>query len=168
MGLVLWFTGLSGSGKTTICNELLKSFPNALLIDGDIIRKQISSDLGYTKPERDEHIKRVIYYIKEKQIEYNIILASLLSPTKTIRDKARKELDNFIEIYVKCPIEVCISRNVKGLYKERKNMVGLDIPYEEPLNPELILETDKYNLEQCISIIKTYLKNYKSIKYDIS
>lgn len=159
MTLILWFTGLSGSGKTTICNELSKELENILIIDGDEIRKVISRDLGYTKQDRDEHILRVIEYVRNRQMDYNIILVSVISPTRWVRDFAREKLDNFNEIYIKCPVEICISRNPKGLYNKNTNIVGLDIPYEEPTKPELIIETDKLNLKDCILKIRRYIND---------
>lgn len=159
MTYILWFTGLSGSGKTTICNELSKEFDNILVVDGDEIRKIISKDLGYTKQERDEHILRVIEYVRKKQKDYDIILVSVISPTRWVRNFARKRLDNFNEVYIKCPVDICMSRNPKGLYNTTRNMVGLDIPYEEPLNPELVVETDKFNLKECILKIREYIND---------
>ena len=165
-GLTIWFTGLSGSGKTTIADELVERLRNeekgAVLLDGDIVRKTLSADLGYTKEDRDKHITRIAHVcalITENGIPN---IACVISPTKKIRDYARLAITNFIEVYVHCPIEICEQRDVKGHYErvrkgEIKDFVGITIPYEEPSNPEIIVSTDKMAVSECVDKIMNFL-----------
>jgi len=171
-GYTIWLTGLSGSGKTTIAVSLVEILRNrnipVILLDGDEIRKTISSDLGFSKEERDKHIYRVynISNIISKNEVLNIV--SVISPNRKIRNDARKLIENFIEIYVKCPIDICIKRNTKGLYNKKpgkkiNNVVGLDIKYEEPLNPDIVVETDKSTVSECVNLIVSELEKRKII-----
>ena len=156
-GFTLWFTGLPCSGKTTISNivekELRKRGLSVESLDGDEVRQHLSSDLGFSKEDRDKHIQRIGFIAKLLSRNGVATLASFVSPYKAIRDHVRSEIENFVEIYVKCPVEVCIQRDVKGMYKkalagEIKNFTGISDPYEEPLNPELILDADKETPEE--------------------
>ena len=166
-GFTLWFTGLSGSGKSTIAEGLARKLRmidiSVVLLDGDEVRKTLSSDLGYTKEERDFHITRVAnvsYLITKNDV---ICIACVISPTKKIRDFARKTINNFIEVYTKCPISVCMKRDVKGHYQKVKNgeikdFVGINVPYEEPEKPEIILDTDKESVNESIDRLLQYLE----------
>jgi len=166
--VVIWLTGLSGSGKTTIAEHLSNYFINNNvkheILDGDIYRAILSPRDGYSKQERDEFRYKVLF-IAELLIKNQIVcIIPLLSSTRKLRDDARNRFDNFVEIYVKCPIEVCEERDPKGYYKkirkgELKEFVGFDIPYEEPLSPELIIDSDKLNVFESIKKIIDYLSN---------
>lgn len=163
---VLWFTGLSGSGKTTIANllvELLREKGNSVvLLDGDTVRETLSRDLGYTKTQRNKHIKRVAnvcYLISKSEV---MSVACVISPSKKIRKFARNLIgDNFIEIFIKCPINVCAKRDVKGHYEKAKkgeiDFVGFNVPYEEPENPEIVIETNKETVIQAVEKIMNFL-----------
>ena len=162
----LWLKGLSGSGKTTIANQLsdyLTSLSlNNEVLDGDIYRAVLSANAGYSEKERNAFRKKIIFLTKILNKHGISCIIALLSSSRSIRDEARDELDNFIEVYVKCPIEVCIKRDPKGLYQKRKEgleklVVGIDIVYEEPLHPEIIVETDKLSLETTTSVIMNKL-----------
>ena len=151
-GFTLWFTGLPCSGKTTmseiIAKELRDRDLNVETLDGDELRRNLSKDLGFSKEDRETHIKRVGFIAKLLSRNGVATLAAFVSPYREVRKYLRIEIGNFIEIFVKCPVEVCIERDVKGMYKkalagEIQNFTGISDPYEEPLNPEVVVETDK-------------------------
>jgi adenylylsulfate kinase len=153
----LWFTGLPCSGKTTISEivekELRERGLNIEVLDGDEVRKNLSKDLGFSKEDRDTHIRRIGFLAKLLSRNGVATLAAFVSPYREIRDFLRSEILNFVEVYVKCSLEACIQRDVKGMYKkaiagEIKNFTGISDPYEEPLNPEVIVETDKETPEE--------------------
>jgi len=126
---------------------------NVESLDGDEIRKHFSKGLGFTKEDRDTHILRMGFIAKLLSRNGVAVLAAFVSPYREIRDQIRNDMEGFIEIFVRCSLEVCIERDVKGMYKkalagEIKNFTGVSDPYEEPLNPELILETDKESVEE--------------------
>ena len=158
-GSVIWLTGLPGSGKTTIARGLEKYFKDneyrIEVLDGDFVRKNLSPDLGFTKEERDQHNKRVIFLSNLLARNGVIVIVSLISPYRKVRDFARSELNKFFEVFVKCSIEKCIERDPKGLYKkalngEIKDMTGIQHPYEEPLNPEVIVDTEREKTNESI------------------
>ncbi len=158
-GFTAWFTGLPCSGKTTIADgvaEVLRGRGLKVeLLDGDIVRKGLTSDLGFSKEDRDENIKRVTYVSKLLTRNGVAVLATFVSPYRERRAKTREEIGDFVEIYTRCPVEICIERDEKGMYKkaiagEIKDFTGIDDPYEEPEDPELILDTDKMGVEECV------------------
>jgi adenylylsulfate kinase len=164
-GVTLWFTGLPCSGKSAIADivaEKLKAQGlRAERLDGDIVRQDLTRDLGFSKADRDENIRRVTFVAKLLARNGVAVLVSFISPYREMRDRARQQVRNFVEIYVKCPVEVCAQRDVKGMYQkamrgEIKEFTGVNDPYEEPLHPELVLETDKETLDQ--SVEKTMAK----------
>ncbi|MCF7861788.1 adenylyl-sulfate kinase [Candidatus Woesearchaeota archaeon] len=166
-GFVLWFTGLSGSGKSTIADrvkeELLKKNIPIEQLDGDEVREHLTRDLGFSKEDRDENIRRIAFVAKLLSRNKVGIIASFISPYEDIRKEVRDSVTNFIEIYVNAPLEVCEARDVKGLYKkaragEIKNFTGISDPYEEPKNPEIELKTDKSSIEECVKQVIHYLK----------
>ncbi|UCH57439.1 MAG: adenylyl-sulfate kinase [Candidatus Bathyarchaeota archaeon] len=157
-GFTAWFTGLPCSGKTSIADgvaEILKERGYRVeRLDGDIVRKSLTSDLGFSKEDRDENIKRVTFVAKLLTKNNVAVLATFVSPYRERRAKTREEIGNFVEIYIRCPVEVCMKRDIKGMYRkamagEIKNFTGISDPYEEPENPELILDTDKETVEEC-------------------
>lgn len=156
-GVTVWFTGLPCSGKTAVADrvaEILRGQGYKVeRLDGDIVRQSLTRDLGYSREDRNENIRRVTFVAKLLTRNGVIVLTSFISPYRDIRAYARQEIGEFIEVYTKCPLEVCIQRDVKGMYQkalrgEIKEFTGISDPYEEPLNPELILETDKETLEE--------------------
>lgn len=156
-GVTVWFTGLPSSGKTTIAHRLEAALRDrghrVEVFDGDVIRKDLCSELGFSKQDRDTNIKRIAFVCKLLTRNGVVAIAAAISPYRETREYARKEIGDFLEVYVKCPLEVCARRDVKGLYKkalngEIKNFTGVDDPYEEPLKPELVLETDKEGIEE--------------------
>ena len=162
-GFTIWFTGLSGSGKTTLSkmveSELRRrGIKKVELLDGDVIRTQLSKGLGYSKEDRDTNIKRIGFVCKLLSRNGVIAIAAAISPYREVRDFNRKEIGDFVEVYCKSSLEVCIQRDVKGLYKkalagEIKNYTGIDDPYEEPLNPEVVLDTDRETPEASVQKI---------------
>jgi len=166
---VLWFTGLPSSGKSTIAHNVEKSLfelgCHTYVFDGDNIRHGLCKDLGFSSSDRSENIRRIAEVIKLFIDAGIICLSAFVSPTRKDRENARKIIGNkdFIEIYVKCSIEVCENRDKKGLYKKAKaglipNYTGVNGLYEEPLSPDLILETDKYSIEQCKEKVINFVK----------
>lgn len=161
-GAVIWITGLPASGKTTIAEALAEklraqSAPVEIL-DGDEIRRGLSSDLGFSAEDRHQHNRRVIFVSKLLIRNGIIVLVPLISPYRETREFARRELGRFIEVYVRCPVEECMRRDPKGLYAkalrgEIKNFTGIDDPYEEPQNPEVTLETNRFSSEECVQRI---------------
>lgn len=157
-GVVLWFTGLSGSGKSTIANEvayrLHKKGKLTYVLDGDNIRHGLNKDLGFTPEDRAENIRRVSEVANLFADAGVITLTAFISPYRKDRNFCRSLLqDRFMEIYTKAPLEICEERDPKGLYKKAragdiKKFTGIDAPYEPPENPELIIETDKETIEE--------------------
>jgi len=158
-GFVLWFTGLSGSGKSAIADKVAEKLKERGLkierLDGDIVRKSLTKDLGFSENDRNENIKRVTFVAKLLSRNDVGVIASFISPYREIRKHVRNEVTNFIEVYTKCPLDVCIQRDPKGLYKkalngEIENFTGVSHPYEEPENPEILLKTDKLTVEESV------------------
>jgi len=171
-GFTLWFTGLSGAGKTTIANGVVKTLRQrnvpVVLFDGDIVRKALSPDLKYTTKDRDEQVRRIanVCYITSENFILNISCTN--SATKKERNYARSLINNFVEVYVKCPLEVCEQRDVKGYYHKvregkLKNFVGFDIKYEEPENSDITFETDKETEEESINRLVKLLEDKEII-----
>lgn len=166
-GFTLWFTGLPRSGKSTIADAVSEELQQRGLkverLDADIIRKHLWKELGYSKEDRDENIRRATFLAKLLTKNGIAVLTSFISPYKELRDYARGEIDDFVEIYVKCPVEVCIQRDTRGMYKkalagEIPNFTGISDPYEEPLNPEVLIESDKETLEESVTKVMTRIK----------
>src|SRR5579863_5763506 len=161
-GFTIWFTGLSGSGKSTLSeiieHRLKERGRNVEVLDGDIVRTHLSKGLGFSREDRDTNIKRIAFVCHLLTRNGAVCISAAISPYREAREWARQEIGNFVEVYVKCPLEVCQQRDVKGLYKlvdegKIKNFTGIDDPYEEPENPELIIETDRETIEESVARI---------------
>jgi adenylylsulfate kinase len=172
-GFTVWFTGLSCSGKTTVskkvAEELLKRGLKVEVLDGDVVRTNLSKGLGFSKEDRDTNIKRIGFVCKLLSRNGVVAIGAAISPYRDIRDYNRQQIGDFVEVYCKCPLEVCIERDVKGLYKkalagEIPNYTGVSDPYEEPLNPEVVLETDKEALEQSVGKVIRKLEELRYIE----
>ena len=159
-GVTIWFTGLPCSGKTTLAKavreELERRGYYVESLDGDVTRKYLSKGLGFSKEDRDENIRRVGFVCSLLTKAGAIVTAAFVSPYESIRQEIREQIKDFVLVYVRCPVEVCIERDVKGMYKkalagEIKNFTGISDPYEEPENPEVIVDTDKENIEESAS-----------------
>jgi adenylylsulfate kinase len=166
-GLVVWFTGLSGSGKSTISIEVEKMLNEkglaAYLLDGDNIRCGINSDLGFSDEDRNENIRRVGEIAALFRDAGVITLVSFISPFREMRRVARERAgkENFIEVYVSTDFETCMKRDPKGLYKKDiKNFTGKDSVYEKPENPEIILDTIQNSAEECAEIVYREILEY--------
>jgi adenylylsulfate kinase len=156
-GFTLWFTGLSGAGKTTLARlvetELSARGHKVEVLDGDIIRTNLSKGLGFSKEDRDTNIRRIGFVCNLLTRNDVVAIAAAISPYREVRDELRRDIGAFVEVYVSCPIAVLAERDVKGLYKkalagEIKNFTGVDDPYESPLAAEVIVETDIETPEQ--------------------
>ena len=168
-GLTVWFTGLSGAGKTTICKavatELLAHGLQVEVIDGDIIRNHLCKDLGFSKEDRDENIRRIAFVSQLLTRNGAVVLVSAISPYRASRDQARKTIGNFMEVYVSTPLSVCEVRDPKELYQKARSgkihgFTGIDDPYEPPLNPEIICNTNQESTRESSSkVVSAVLKN---------
>ena len=156
-GFTLWFTGLSGAGKSTLArlveSDLIARGHRVEVLDGDVIRTNLSKGLGFSKEDRDTNIRRIGFVCNLLARNQVVAIAAAISPYREVRDEVRRDIGTFVEVYVKCPIDVLAERDVKGLYKralagEIKNFTGVDDPYEAPLAAEVIVETDIESAEE--------------------
>jgi len=156
-GVVIWFTGLSGSGKTTIAHVLEEKLANAdvpvELLDGDVVRENLSKGLGFSEEDRNTNIRRIAFVAHLLQRNGTFVITAAISPYRAIREEARATAKDFIEVYANAPLEVCEERDVKGLYAkaragEIKGFTGIDDPYEPPSGPEVELRTDELSVEE--------------------
>lgn len=167
-GFTLWFTGLSGAGKSTLSeaieHRLKASGQKVEVLDGDVVRTHLSKGLGFSREDRDTNIKRIAFVCGLLTRNDVICISAAISPYRETRQWARDHIGDFVEVYVKCPIEVCRQRDVKGLYKlvdegKIKGFTGVDDPYEEPEHPELIVETDRETVEESVGRIFARLED---------
>jgi adenylylsulfate kinase len=167
----VWFTGIPCCGKTTIADQvaivLKKKDYTVERLDGDVVRQGLTSDLGFSKKDRDENIRRATFVAKMLTRNNVIVLATFVSPYREQRRNAREEIERFVEVYVRCPVEICMKRDVKGMYQKAlggkiKHFTGVDDPYEEPEHPELILNTDTETIEESV---KKVLHTIKELGY---
>ena len=161
-GFVLWFTGLSGAGKTTIALALLPKLQELGMkverLDGDVVRETLTRDLGFSKEDRDKNIERVTFVAKLLSRNNVAVLGSFISPYAKTRDYVRNETTNFIEVFVSTPLEVCEERDVKGMYAkarsgEIKNFTGISDPYEAPVNPDIEVPTHNQTVEESVDFL---------------
>jgi len=165
-GFVLWFTGLSGAGKTTISQGVefqlkTRGFPVEVL-DGDVVRTHLSKGLGFSKEDRDINIRRIGFVASLLSRNQVIVIVSAISPYQETRSQVRQMTENFVEVYVKASLDACEKRDVKGLYAkarsgEIKQFTGINDPYEEPVNPEIICNTDQETIEESVIKVISYL-----------
>lgn len=159
---ILWFTGLSASGKSSVANafahRLFERGNQAFVLDGDNVRHGLNKDLGFDEAGRKENIRRIGEVSKLFVESGQIVLTAFISPYREDRQVVRAlvEEGEFIEVYVRCSVETCEKRDPKGLYKKARNaeipnFTGISAPYEEPVNPEIILDTERYSIEECVN-----------------
>jgi adenylylsulfate kinase len=166
-GVTVWLTGLSGAGKTTITQALeaklrAKDYPLEVL-DGDVVRTNLTKGLGFSKPDRDENIRRIGFVANLLTRHSVIVIVSAISPYRDIRQEVKEKIGDFVEVFVNAPLEVCEERDVKGLYKkaragEIKSFTGIDDPYEAPLNPDVECRTDLETLEESVGKVWSKLE----------
>ena len=151
-GFTLWFTGLPCSGKSTLAElvgkELMRRGRSVEILDGDVVRTNLTKGLGFSKEDRDENIRRIGFVCALLSKHGAVAISAAISPYRAIRDEVRLKTPNFVEVYVAAPLEVCIQRDVKGMYKkalagEIKNFTGVSDPYEPPIHPEIVIDTQK-------------------------
>jgi adenylyl-sulfate kinase len=161
-GVTVWFTGMSGSGKTALAvplqEELGKRGLRVERLDGDIVRQSLTRDLGFTKEDRDKNIERVTFVAKLLTRNGVAVLCSFISPYQAVRAKVKQEVGNFVEVYCYAPLEALIERDVKGLYKkalagEIKNFTGVSDPYEPPTNPDVTIDSSSETVEESLAKI---------------
>ncbi len=166
-GFTIWFTGLSSAGKTTISRlveaELRGQGFLVEVLDGDVVRQNLSQGLGFSKADRDTNIRRIAFVSKLLTRNHVVTLVAAISPYREAREAARKEIGNFVEVYVRCPLGTCMARDTKGLYRKALEgaipyFTGISDPYEEPLEPEIILHTDQATPEECAAKILHHLR----------
>ncbi|MGQ5113330.1 adenylyl-sulfate kinase [Bacillus halotolerans] len=170
---ILWLTGLSGSGKSTIANaaarELFEQGYQVIVLDGDNIRHGLNKDLGFSDEDRKENIRRIGEVAKLFVQQGTIVMTAFISPFREDRDQVRQlvEAGEFNEVYIKCDLDICEQRDPKGLYKKARNgeipfFTGIDSPYEEPEAPELVLDSGQYDREECKNQLIEFVKQQMS------
>ncbi|HUA33176.1 MAG TPA: adenylyl-sulfate kinase [Candidatus Binataceae bacterium] len=159
-GFTLWFTGLSGSGKSTlanlVANELRERGHRVEILDGDEVRQNLSKGLGFSKEDRDTNIRRIGWVCHLLARNGVIAISAAISPYRSVRDEVRRQHERFFEVFVKCPLDVLVERDVKGLYKkaiagEIKGFTGVSDPYEEPLKPELVVDSSVESIDDSLA-----------------
>lgn len=172
LGFTIWFTGLPSAGKSTLARLLHEMFDEAglgnAILDGDEVRQRLTKGLGFTKADREENIRRIAYVSKLLTKVGAISIVAAISPYRESRSRARAEIGNFIEVHVDCPLQICIDRDVKGLYAkasrgEIENFTGISDPYEPPLNPEIVVRTEREDPLTNVQIILNYLVDHHYI-----
>ncbi len=176
-GFVIWFTGLSGAGKSTIAHELAKEFErrnlNYEILDGDVVRTHLSKGLGFSKADRDTNIRRIGWVANTLARHGCITVCAAISPYRDIRDEVRRQGGRFVEVWVNAPLEVCEQRDVKGLYKkaragEIKEFTGISDPYEEPLNPDVVVDTEAEELAESVARVLARLEEKGYIRTSVT
>ncbi|PTL36666.1 adenylyl-sulfate kinase [Candidatus Methylomirabilis limnetica] len=168
-GFTLWFTGLSGSGKTTLARQVWRELRarglKVEVLDGDVVRQNLSKGLGFSKEDRDTNIRRIGFVCNLLSRNGVIAIAAAISPYRAVRDEVRASQDTgrFVEVFLDCPIELLMKRDVKGLYQKAltgkvENFTGISDPYEPPENPEIVLHTDQETEEQSMAKILAWLE----------
>jgi len=174
-GCTLWFTGMSGAGKSTIANVIapkLRALGKRVeILDGDEVRTNLSKGLGFSKEDRDTNIRRIGYVAQLLTRNGAVVITAAISPYREIRDEVRGRIGDFVEIYAKCPLDTLVARDVKGLYKkalagEIKEFTGVSDPYEEPLRPEVVVETNRETVEESVNKILTRLQELGFLAQD--
>lgn len=172
-GFVVWIEGIPCSGKSTIAQELSRRLRAAggkvQILDGDEVRRMFSPELGFTRKDREMHARRVSYVAQMLASHGVIVLVAMITPYETSRQAARAEVqESFVEVWLRCPVEVCRERDAKGLYARAlqgslSKLTGIDDPFEEPLNPDLVVDTDRLGVAQSVDRIVNYLAQHRLV-----
>lgn len=167
---IVWLTGLSGAGKTTIASELIRRLKDKNLrcehLDGDVFRKELGVDLSYSELDRRTNVKIAAYVARKLSEHGACVVASFISPYRDQRDELKRKNDNFVEVYIQASLETCIKRDAKGFYRAAQSgkimdFTGISHPYEEPLTPDIAINTDNTNVSECVQkILNTLWPNY--------
>jgi adenylyl-sulfate kinase len=166
-GFTVWFTGLSGSGKSTLAELLVAVLEERghryELLDGDVVRTHLSRGLGFSKEDRDTNILRIGWVAERLTYHGAAVVCSAISPYRAAREQVRRNIPAFVEVYVKCSVEECARRDVKGLYEkafrgEITGFTGVDDPYEPPVDPELEVDTERLSPEECLELLVAKLE----------
>jgi adenylyl-sulfate kinase len=161
-GCTIWLTGMSGAGKSTISEKLIERLRSANakveLLDGDIVRTNLSQGLGFSREDRDANVRRIGFVSRLLSRNGVVVIVAAISPYRDTRDEVKKTINNFLEVYVECPIEVLASRDVKGLYKkaiagEVGSFTGISDPYEPPLSPDVTVRSDRETVDESVDKI---------------
>ncbi len=169
-GFTLWFTGLSGSGKSTLSHAIFTRLrergAKVELLDGDVVRTNLSQGLGFSKEDRDTNVRRIGFVCELLSRNGVIAIVAAISPYRAVREELRAKIANFVEVFVDCPIPVLAERDVKGLYKkalagEIAHFTGVSDPYEPPENPELVIRSDLESLDESISTVWAKLESLR-------
>lgn len=166
-GFTVWFTGLSGAGKTTIAQRVAPLIKERLgrceMLDGDVVRTNLSKGLGFSKEDRDTNIRRIGFVCHLLTRNGVPVVSSAISPYRAVRDEVREQIGNFVEVYVECGLDTLVHRDVKGLYAkalrgEIPNFTGVSDPYEPPLNPEVVIHSDRETVDESLRKVISYLE----------
>src|SRR5499433_2117314 len=166
-GLIIWFTGLSGAGKSTLAEailpELLERGLRVEILDGDEVRTHLSKGLGFSREDRDTNIRRIGYVARLLARNGAVAITAAISPYREVRDEVRAQTPNFVEVYVRCSLDELVRRDVKGLYQkalagEISNFTGVSDPYEEPLCPEVVVDTEQLTAAESVESILRHLQ----------
>jgi adenylyl-sulfate kinase len=175
-GFTLWFTGLSGTGKSTIAESVYQHLQEAgrkvEILDGDVVRTNLSKGLGFSKEDRDTNIRRIGFVSKLLSRNGVVAIAAAISPYREVRDEVREEIGDFVEVFVECSLEELTRRDVKGLYEkairgEIKNFTGVSDPYEEPLNPEVVVNSQYESVEESVAKVMAKLHEVGYLSADM-
>ncbi len=174
-GFALWFTGMSGAGKSTVSERVYTTLREAgakvEMLDGDVVRTNLSKGLGFSKEDRDTNIRRIGFVARLLSRTGVIAIVAAISPYRAVREEVRGTIENFIEVYVHCPIEVLAERDVKGLYKqalsgEIANFTGVSDPYEPPLAPEVTIDSSRETVDESVAKVWAKLAELDLIHLD--
>ena len=180
LGATLWFTGLSGAGKSTIAgiveDDLRERGFRVEVLDGDVVRTNLSKGLGFSKEDRDTHIERVGWVASRLTRQGGAVITAAISPYAETRQQARdwvEPVGTFVEVYVKATVDECARRDVKGLYEkafkgEIKEFTGVSDPYEEPTNPELVVDTEEHSAEECAALVFAKLEELGLVPAEVA